>query len=239
MLVNREACNAGLIVWLIAILNAYIYFQCCQLLHFLSKPDSFVTQRKPIEFPPCTPCHMTGQTQGPGCIGHSHHSRSTSTCSRWCLSESPGWCTAGPRRPHPPQTLAAGFLPCKLCIHCPGRPQHPEGQFTPFCRTLVSFLTNLNVICVLHWTWILPAASASRSINHPSSFSLSPPLFKKAIYPKWLVKIFNIRSVTRVASHNQLPPATNCNQLLLPQVHLRVSIVLLKRVQKTLWKLSL
>ena len=36
----------------------------------------------------------------------------------------------------------------------------------------------------------------------------------------------NCQSKTRVTIHNQLPPVTNCDQLLLPQVHLMVSILL-------------
>ena len=50
---------------------------------------------------------------------------------------------------------------------------------------------------------------------------------KKAINCLCLVKIVNIRSATRVASHNQFPPVTNCKHLLMLQVHLMVSMLYL------------
>ena len=48
--------------------------------------------------------------------------------------------------------------------------------------------------------------SISRSISYLSSSSSPPPFFKRAVYCKRLANIVILRSVTRRASNNQLPP---------------------------------
>ena len=73
-------------------------------------------------------------------------------------------------------------------------------------------------------------ASDGMSISHLSSFSSSspPPFFKKIRQKDIIVnacKIVNLGGATRATLHNQLPPETNCEQLLLPRVHLMASIL--------------
>ena len=60
----------------------------------------------------------------------------------------------------------------------------------------------------------------SQQVNK-SSFSPSAPFYKKS----YLLLLPGNNYQSKSANQNQLPPLTNCCQLLLPQVHLMVSIL--------------
>ena len=54
------------------------------------------------------------------------------------------------------------------------------------------------------------------------SFLITYPLL---LHSSSFVKIVNLKSATRVTFPNQLPPVTNHDRLILPQVHIMVSIL--------------